>query len=122
MASSRKTTGGGPLTLAAVAADAGVSAATVSRVLNRSGPVAGDTAERVMAAVSRLGYTPNLQAGGLASSRTRLVAVVVPTIGNSLFGETIQAMVDALWERGFHVLLALSGPQDQHVEEVLVSL
>lgn len=114
--------GGGALTLAVVAAEAGVSTATVSRVLNKSGPVAEATVDRVMSAVLRMGYTPNLQAGGLASSRTRLVATVVPTISQSLFGETIQSMTDALWERGFHVLLALGGSHDEHVEEMLVSL
>jgi len=96
--------------------------ATVSRVLNGSERVSARTAEKVRAVVTASGYIPNLLAGSLASSRSRLVAVVVPEIGLSLFGPTIQSMADTLWENGFHVLLAQTGSHDERQDEIVASV
>ncbi len=99
----------GRLRMEEVAARAGVSAITVSRVLNHPGKVAEETKERVWAAIEATGYIPNLVAGGLASSRTRVVGVIVPTIVNSIFADTVQGMTDVLGEHGYQLLLATSG-------------
>ena len=74
-----------------VAELAGVSAITVSRVLRTPAIVAEDTRRRVDEAVDRLGYVPNLAAGTLASLKSRLVAVVVPTLRSSVYADTIQS-------------------------------
>src|SRR3569623_357643 len=92
-----------------VAQIAGVSAATVSRFFNNPNMVAASTAERIRTAVAETQYVPNLVAGGLASSRSRLVAVKVPDVAGSIFTATVEAMVDELSASGDMVMLGLTG-------------
>lgn len=99
----------GTVTLDQVAALAKVSPATVSRFLNTPGVVAPETAERIREAVDRLGYIPNLLAGGLASSRSRLVAVMIPALSGSIFVDMIEAMIEELSRHGYVVMLLVTG-------------
>ena len=99
----------GAIRLLDVARLAGVSAITVSRALNAPERVTADTLARIHEAIERTGYVPNRVAGGLASSRTRLVAALVPTISGLVFLETVQAMTQALDEAGYQVMLGQSG-------------
>jgi LacI family gluconate utilization system Gnt-I transcriptional repressor len=96
-------------TLADVAKLAGVSAMTVSRVLNRPDTVSAETVAEVRKAIDKTGYVPNLLAGALASNKTNLIAVIVPTITGSIFSACIQSLTDALDEAGYQMLLGLSG-------------
>ncbi|CAN5406826.1 LacI family DNA-binding transcriptional regulator [soil metagenome] len=98
-----------------VATRAGVSSATVSRFLNNPGMVATATAERIREAVAATGYVPNLIAGGLASSRSRLVAALVPDMAQSIFNATIEAMVEELSVDGTIVMLGLTGIENQRM-------
>ena len=91
----------------ATAAD--VAPMTVSRVLNTPERVSAATAQRVRAAIERLGYVPNLIAGGLSSRRTRMVAAIVPTMAHPMFVELVQNFTDVLRARGYEVMLSLSG-------------
>jgi LacI family gluconate utilization system Gnt-I transcriptional repressor len=91
--------------MADVARQAGVSAITVSRALRDPGLVRPATRERIEAAIARLGYVPDLVAGALASKRSRIVAVVVPTFAGSVFAETIQGLMDVLRPAGHEILL-----------------
>ena len=109
-------------TLDAVARTAGVSSATVSRFFNSPDLLSPKTASRVRAAVDSLNYVPNLLAGGLASNRTRLVAAVIPTISQSIFSSTMQALTDSLANGGYSVMLALTGATDEHVDRQLLSI
>ncbi|MDR3439526.1 LacI family DNA-binding transcriptional regulator [Telmatospirillum sp.] len=88
---------------------AGVSSMTVSRVLNRPETVAPETVETVRKAIARTGYVPNLLAGALATTRTKLVAAIVPTISGSIFAACIQSLTDRLEVAGYQMLLGLSG-------------
>jgi LacI family gluconate utilization system Gnt-I transcriptional repressor len=106
-------------TLDDVAAGAGVSAATVSRFINNPKMVAAATAERIRAAISETGYIPNLLAGGLASSKSRLVAVLIPHLTDSIFNDTIEAMADELMAAGTHVMLGLTGVSAERTEELI---
>ena len=92
-----------------VARAAGVSLVTVSRAINTPTKLAPETLSAVRAAIERLGYVPNLMAGGLASSRSRIVAAIVPTISNLVFSETIEALSQTLAEGGYQLLLGQSG-------------
>ena len=105
----RRKRAGIAITLTDVARLAGVSAITVSRALNTPGQLAAETLERVREAVQRTGYVPNLLAGGLRSSRSRMIAAVVPTISGAVFLETIQALTETLREKGYHLMLGQSG-------------
>jgi LacI family gluconate utilization system Gnt-I transcriptional repressor len=95
-----------------VAAAAGVSTATVSRYLNSPERVALATRERIRAAVEATGYVPNLTAGALAGNRSRIIAVLVPDIAQSIFNDTVEAMIDELAHDGNSVMLALTGPDN----------
>jgi len=96
-----------------VAVEAGVSPATVSRYLNSPRVVAEATGKRIRQAIEKLGYVPNLNAGALASSKSRLIAALVPDIAASMFNDTVEAMIDSLAEDGNSVVLALTG-YDNH--------
>jgi len=88
-----------------VAALAGTSPITVSRVLRAPGKVAPATRARVAAAIEQLGYIPNLSASSLASRRSGIVGLLVPTIDNSIFAATVQGMSDAVGDAGLQLLL-----------------
>src|ERR1700688_1776636 len=112
-------------TLAAVAKLAGVSSITVSRVVRLPGLVAPETRGRVEAAMRELGYVPNQLAGALASgARTRSVGVLVPTIANSIFADTVQGLSDELEPLGYAVILAQSrydSAREDHMLSALLS-
>lgn len=88
-----------------VAALAGTSPITVSRVLRAPAKVAAATRARVAAAIEQLGYIPNLSASSLASRRSGIVGLLVPTIDNSIFAATVQGMSDAIGAAGLQLLL-----------------
>jgi LacI family gluconate utilization system Gnt-I transcriptional repressor len=108
--------------LSDVAELAGVSSMTVSRVLNRPETVAAETIETVRKAIARTGYVPNLLAGALATTRTKLVAAIVPTITSSMFSACIQSLTDRLETAGYQMLLGLSGYPAAREEELLKAI
>jgi LacI family gluconate utilization system Gnt-I transcriptional repressor len=117
--------GMGRTTLADVAAEAGVTAITVSRYLREPHRVAADTAKRVARALSATGYVPNKQAGALASAgggTARMVAALIPSIANSIFAETVQGLADALQGSGCELLLAATNYSLEREEEQLRAL
>lgn len=107
------------LTLIDVAKVAGVSPMTVSRALHRPELVSETTREKVREAVRQTGYVPNMLAGGLASNKSRLVAIFLPTIANSIFADTVQALMDRLTQAGYQTLLGLTGYSAQQEENLL---
>ena len=88
-----------------VARAAGVSAITVSRALNSPDKLSPGTLRAVRTAIERLRYVPNLTAGSLASSRSRTVAVIVPTVNSSIFSDTIDGVAQALAAHRYQLLL-----------------
>ncbi len=102
-----------------VALRAGVSTATVSRFVNNPKVVAEDTAERIRQAIAETGYIPNLLAGGLASSKSRMVAVLIPHLTDSIFNDTIEAMTEELSSAGLNVMLGLTGVSTQRTAELI---
>ena len=109
----------GGTTLRDVARMAGVSVITASRALNTPDKVSPEALQRIRTAVTRTGYVPNLLAGGLASSRSRLVAAVIPAIAGSVFMETIQALTDELAQEGSQLMLGQSGYADSREDALL---
>ncbi len=96
----------GNVTLADVARTAGVSPITVSRVLNDPDKVKAKTQEKVKAAIREIGYVPNMLAGGLVSSKSKLVIVLVPSIAHRVFVNTIQNLTEQMSSAGYQVLLS----------------
>jgi DNA-binding LacI/PurR family transcriptional regulator len=95
-------------TIHAVARRAGVSSATVSRVLSGTKFVSRDLADRVARAVKELDYRPNHVARNLRARATSTVGVVIPDIENPFFTSVVRGIEDALQARRFTLLLANS--------------
>src|SRR6201989_174769 len=109
-------------TLSAVAKLAGGASITVSRVVRLPGLVAPETRTRVEAAMRELGYVPNQIAGALAGARTKSVGVLVPTIANSIFADTVQGLTDELEPLGYAVILAQSRYDASREDRMLSAL
>jgi len=89
-----------------VARRAGISASTVSRVLNARPDVAASTRERVLQAIAELDYHPNAQAVGLSSRRAGVVGLVVPDVITPFCTSVIDSVQNQLRERGYWMLLS----------------
>lgn len=97
---------GSPVTISRVAEAAGVSRATVSRVMNGSASVRPELIERVHTAVADLGYEPSAVAQSLARGRTSIVAIVVPDLGNPMFQAVLGGLTSAASDDDYRVLVA----------------
>nr|WP_294516956.1 LacI family DNA-binding transcriptional regulator [uncultured Rhodopila sp.] len=111
-----------PVKITDVAAAAGVAPMTVSRVINTPDRVSPETTARVREAINRLGYVPNLIAGGLSSRKSRMVAAIVPTIAHPMFSGLVQSFSDAMRVAGYQVMLSISGYEDTDDESMFRAL
>ena len=112
----------GAITLRDVAMLAGVAPITASRAINTPDQVSPEVLKKVQDAVQRTGYVPNLVAGGLASSRSRLIAAVVPSIVVSVFVETIETLNYTLFEAGYQLMLGQTGYSPVREEALLEAI
>lgn len=94
-----------PVTIIDVAREAGVSYATVSRVINNKEHVRPDKREAVLRAMTRLGYVANQQARSLAGGRSRVVGVLVQDLGTSYMGAIIRGIDEALDAAQYDLML-----------------
>jgi DNA-binding LacI/PurR family transcriptional regulator len=120
VSSSSRTSGGQP-TLATVAAAAGVSPATVSRVINDSAPVTAAIREAVETAIARLGYVPNRAARSLVTQRTDSIALVVrEPVGFGIADPYLSSMTVAasqsLVGTGVHLVVMMAQNGDDHAQ------
>jgi LacI family transcriptional regulator len=88
-----------------VSREAGVSAATVSRVLTGSAEVDPNTKKLVLAAVKKLNYRPNLVARGLRRRSSQVIALIVTDIENPFYTSICRGVEDAAWSAGYSVIL-----------------
>ncbi|WP_265182907.1 LacI family DNA-binding transcriptional regulator [Bacillus gaemokensis] len=95
-------------TIKDVAKLAGVSVATVSRVLNKNGYVHEDTLKKVERAIELLDYKPSTVARSLYNKKSRLIGLVVPNIVNPFFPEVARAVEDVAHKQGYTVVLCNS--------------
>ena len=101
------------VTSADVARLANVSQSAVSRTFSPGGSVSPKTRERVLAAAQELGYRPNAIARAMISGRSRLVALLVAYLDNHFYPVVLEQLARELQERGYQVLLFMTGPGDQ---------
>jgi LacI family transcriptional regulator len=94
------------LTIHDVAEAAGVSTATVSNVLNKTGKVGRKTRQLVLSTVKRLGYIPNVHARHLASRDSRTLGIIVSDIENPFFPEVIKSFEDRARQLGYDAILS----------------
>jgi len=105
-------------TIRQIADQAGVSIATVSRVLNGRGDVADETRDNVSRVIRENGYTANRSARGLSAGRTGFVGVVVPLVYPAYFSGILDGAAEALFERDLQIVL--SPTRQEHDREVSV--
>jgi LacI family transcriptional regulator len=101
-----------PPTIEDVARKARVSIATVSRVINGTAPVHGETAQRVNAAIASLRYVPRTTARGLASRKTNTVGLILPEIGGWFFPSMLRGIETAAREAGYDLLIRTTDNSD----------
>lgn len=93
------------ITMTELAKLAGVSQATVSRVLNGNTSVKPEVAEKVMACAKKYNYQPNMIARSLNGSKTYLLAVIVPNIANPFFADIIKKIECEAGNAGYSILI-----------------
>ncbi|MCM6656563.1 HTH-type transcriptional regulator GalS [Klebsiella pneumoniae] len=111
------------ITIRDVARQAGVSVATVSRVLNNSALVSPDTRDVVMKAVTQLGYRPNANAQALATQVSDTIGVVVMDVSDAFFGALVKAVDTVAQQHQKYVLIGNSyheAEKERHAIEVLI--
>ena len=109
----------GRVTLADVAQRVGVSTMTVSRALKEPARVLPQVRERIDAAIAELGYIPNRAARTLASARSKLIGVLVPSLSNAVFVETLAGVQDCAGPAGYQLLIGNTGYSPQRQIELL---
>lgn len=106
-----------------VAALAGVSSATVSYVLNGKCSISDETRRRVMDAVEKLDYVPNLAARGLSMRDSKLIGVVIPQtepgdrlmFQNSFYGEVLGSIEYYARQKGYHILISATDANESYL-------
>jgi len=95
-------------TLKDICREASVSAATVSRVINKSSLVNDETRQRVQDVIDRLGYTPNAAARNLSRNRTDLIGLVFHQISSGFYSSVMAGIDEEARANGYHILTAFS--------------
>jgi len=110
------------VTIYDVAREAGVSMATVSRVVNGNKNVKENTRKKVLEVIDRLDYRPNAVARGLASKKTTTVGVVIPDITNTYFSTLAKGIDDIAEMYKYNIVLANSDEDDEKEVSVVNTL
>ena len=95
-------------TISQVAKEAGISVATVSRVINQKGAVTPETTQKVLDAIKRLGYQPNVWGRNLRRGESRVVLVMVPNVTNPYYAPIIAGAEDTLSAAGYSIMLCIT--------------
>ena len=106
-------------TIKDIAARAGVTATTVSRVINNRGYISEETRKKVTQAMQEMNYQPNELARSLAKAHSNTIGVIVPHISHPFFSKMISALESAAAKRGYKILLCNSKDQPEKETEYL---
>jgi DNA-binding LacI/PurR family transcriptional regulator len=108
-----------PATMAQVAADAGVSIPTVSRVINASAPVAIQTRQTVLNSIERLRYHPNPMARGLSRGHSDIVLVVLPHVTEPSIAMRLSGLINVLRSSPYEIhLVDVEQPPDKRIRSI----
>lgn len=105
-----------------VAKAAGVSRMTVSRALKDNSPVSKETRDRILNIVREMNYVPDQMAGSLTTKRSGFVAVLVPSLNNLHFAETVQALTEELEQFGQQILLGHTDYSAEREEKIVETM
>ena len=107
------------VTIKDVAREANVSVATVSRVLNGSGPVSEETGRLIREVAGRMRYVPHSGARSLITSKTETLGVLLPDLYGEFFSEVIRGMDNTAQRHGFHLLISRSDADKDGIETAM---
>ena len=108
-----------PVTITDVAREAKVSRATVSRVISRKPITSKEVTERVLLAIEKLGYQPNLVARSLRVQRSKIIGLIISDIQNPFYTGLVRAVEDTAYKNDFLVFLCNS---DEDIEKEILYL
>ncbi len=106
-------------TIKDVAQKAGVSAATVSRVVNGHDKIKPATAERVRAAIKALGFRPNAMGRSLKTARSHTFGILLPSLSNPIFAEVMEGIQTAACTAGYSVLITCSNYREAEEQQAI---
>lgn len=107
------------ITIADVAREAGVSVATVSRVLNKNGPVSPAAHEKVNLAIAKLNYQPNVWGRRLRRKESRMLLILVPTISNPFYSSIVAGIEDEARRYRFGTMLCITNGDEGREREFI---
>lgn len=105
-----------------IAREAGVSIATVSRVINNSGSVSEKSRKKVSDAIQKLNYVPNGNARSLSKSTSTTIGVIIPDINNPFFSQLLKGITLAADEHGLHISLFNTDEDREREHQILISM
>ena len=119
--SPRASRASGRVTIVDVARQVGVSSMTVSRALKTPQLVQQEVRERIALAITQLGYVPNRAASTLASAHSQLIGVLVPSLTNTVFIETLSGIRDCLGQAGYQFFIGETGYSPEQERELIAT-
>ncbi|CAM4085030.1 LacI family transcriptional regulator [Paenibacillus alkaliterrae] len=102
-----------------VAREAGVSIATVSKVINAKGKISQERREEIFAIMERLHYQPSVIASALTGKHTFTLGLLIPDIANPFFGEVARAVEDRGHQLGYSVIICSTDNKDERIEQYI---
>lgn len=106
-------------TMAEVAREAGVSVASVSRLLNKQDIVSPETATRIYAAIKKLSYEPNILARNFRTNQSRVILTLSPNVTNPYYAHILSGIGDVATELGYSALICNTTDEPSHQKEAL---
>ena len=103
------------LSIKDIARMAGVSIATVSRVINKNGKVAKETEKKILKVMEENNYVPNLFAKGIRTRKSTIIGIIVPDISNEFFSEIAQKVQMLFFEKGYASIICNTN-EDYRIE------
>lgn len=107
------------VTIRDVAKEAGVSVATVSRIINNKGAASVETIAHVKKVIEEMNYKPNSLAKSLSNQKSDVIALLVPTLNNPFFPELVREIENAANRMGYHIYLCNSDDERSKVKYYL---
>lgn len=105
------------VTIEDVAREAGVSVATVSRVINRNGSVSPKSEEKVNLAITKLSYRPNVWGRRLRRQESRMILIFVPYISNPFYASIVSGIEDTVRKQGYGTMLCITNGDKTREQE-----
>ena len=108
------------LSIVDIAKMAGVSTATVSRVINKSGGYSAETEKKILEIIEKSNYTPNVNAIGLRTNKSKSVGIVVPDITNEFFAKIVR-VIDTFFLAHKYSVFICDSNEDEQIEDMHIN-